>query len=230
MTEITLTGAAGAENGTELAQVLTQYASDYFDSFAYNTETEEVECKNNGDNTVWVKIRASASDKFRVEFFNGWNSAPSTTGIKQINTVYVFSNCVIICCKYTSSTIYPICIFCKNNLGEVCCFFFGTYSSGGNAAIQYCQISSSEMVSNPSVICLINTSDRSEIKIPIGDMLSHIQIVNAIPIYDSRNSKLQGLYFNTMGALKDMYEATQFQCNGNTYYSVIVGRFIVEDA
>lgn len=229
MTEITLTGAAGAENGTELAQVLTQYASDYFDSFTYNTETQEVECKNNGDDTVWVKIKISSSTKFGVTLFNGWNASPNLTAYNRINTVYVFHNCVMICYKNNSnSTIYTACCFCKNNLGEVCVFFVSIYNS--NTSIQSFNISSSETASNSSMICLINTSDRSEIKIPIGDMLSHIQIVNAIPIYDSRNTKLQGLYFNTMGALKDMYEATQFQCNGNTYYSVIVGRFIVEDA
>ena len=61
-------------------------------------------------------------------------------------------------------------------------------------------------------------------------MASQTQIVNAIPIYDTLGTTLQGLYFNTMGALKNMYEATQFQCNGSTYYAVVVGRFIVEDA
>lgn len=228
MTEITLTGAAGAENGTELAQVLTQYASDYFDSFTYNTETEEVECKNSGDDTVWVKIKITSGAKFSTTLFNGWYASPTDSGLRQINAVYVFDNCVIVCHKRNSnSTIAIACVFCKNNLGEVCVFFVSVYNA--NSTIYSFSISSSETVSNSSMILLINTSDRSEIKIPIGDMLSHIQIVNAIPIYDSRNSKLQGLYFNTMGALKDMYEATQFQCNGNTYYSVIVGRFIVED-
>lgn len=229
MTEITLTGAAGAENGTELAQILTQYASDYFDSFTYNTETEEVECKNNGDDTVWVKIKTSSSTKFMVTLFNGWYAYPNTSGYKQISTVYVFDNCVMICYKNNlASLICMACCFCKNNLGEVCVFFVSTYTD--NTLVRSFSMSVSETTSDPSKIFLINTSDRSGIKIPIGDMLSHAKIVNAIPIYDSRNTKLQGLYFNTMGALKDMYEATQFQCNGNTYYSVIVGRFIVEDA
>jgi hypothetical protein len=61
-------------------------------------------------------------------------------------------------------------------------------------------------------------------------MISHIQIVNAIPIYDSKDTKLDGVYFNTMGALKDLFESTEFMHNGHTYTSVLCGRFIVEES
>lgn len=229
MTEITLRSAAGADNGAELAQVLTQYASDFFDSYTYNATDREVICKNAGDNTVWVRIRCNDSMTVKTTFFNGWYAESSSSSVNRVNTVYVFENCIILCYKLNSfMQIIPICFFCKNNLGEVCCFFYSTYTS--TTYYQICDPTASSSSSDPSVISLINISRRSTISIPVGDMCSHTQIVNAIPIYDSIETKLDGVYFNTMGALKDMYEATQFQCNGNTYYSVIVGRFIVEDA
>lgn len=229
MTEITLRSAAGADNGAELVQVLTQYASDFFDSYTYDATNQEVVCKNTGDDTSWVKIRSHNSMVVKTTFFNGWYAEPSNSSFNRVNAVYVFENCIILCYKVNSfSQICPICFFGKNDLGEVCCFFYSTFSS--TTYFQICGPTTSSSSSNPSVIFLVNVSRRSTISIPVGDMSSHTQIVNAIPIYDSTETQLDGIYFNTMGALKDMYEATKFQCNGNTYYSVIVGRFIVEES
>jgi hypothetical protein len=124
MTEITLTGAAGVENGTELAQVLTQYASDYFDSFTYNTETEEVECKSNGDDTVWVKIKIASDVKFSTTLFNGWSTSPPDSSFRQINTVYVFNNCVIIGYKKIQARYLLQLAFFARTILEKYAFFY----------------------------------------------------------------------------------------------------------
>jgi len=227
MTEITIQNPAGAAQGAELVGVLTQYASDFFDEYSYDNETEVLECRNAGDSTAWVTIRISSSANLRTTFFDGSNaSASSTFGI---NCVYVGDNFVCLCNKKTSSsTFYPACIISKNTLGEVCCFYECQYNT--QTSIQFLSNTSQEMSSAPAVFYLINTTRRSITKIPVGDMISHIQIVNAIPIYDSKDTKLDGVYFNTMGALKDMFELTEFMHNGHTYTSVLCGRFIVEDA
>lgn len=227
MTEIAIQNPAGIAQGAELASVLTQYASDFFDEYAYDQLNETLTFKNTGDSTAWVTIRISSSVTLRTTFFDGtYASASNTNGI---NRVYVGDNFVCLCNKKTSASIvYPACIISKNTLGEVCCFYEAQYTTQTN--IQSLSNTSLETSSNPSIFYLINTTRRSLTKIPVGDMLSHIQIVNAIPIYDTKDTKLEGVYFNTMGALKDMFEATQFQCNGSTYTSVLCGRFIVEES
>lgn len=227
MTEITVQNPAGAAQGEELVSILTQYASDFFDEYSYDQVNETIVCKNAGDNTAWVTIRTSSSVNLRTTFFDG--SAASASTIRGINCVFVSDNFVVLCYKNTQNSIfYPACFFSKNTLGEVCCFYECQYSTQSN--IQTLSVSSIETYSNPSMFYLINTTRRSLTKIPIGDMISHIQIVNAIPIYDSKDTKLDGVYFNTMGALKDLFELTEFMHNGHTYTSVLCGRFIVEDA
>ena len=229
MTEIAIQNPAGAAQGAELVSVLTQYASDFFDEYTYDQVNGTIVCKNSGDDTAWVTITISDTSNLRTTFFDGTNSSVSISGVRGINCVYVADNFVFLCYKKTSTSIfYPMCCFSKNNLGEVCCFYPCQYSTHSN--IQPFQITSNETLSTPAMLMLINTTRRSVGKIPIGDMVSHIQIVNAIPIYDSKDTKLTGVYFNTMGALKDMFEDTQFQSNGSTYHSVLCGRFIVEDA
>lgn len=229
MTEITIQNPAGAAQGAELVSVLTQYASEFFDEYTYDSVNEELVCKNTGDDTAWVTIKIGASQILRTTFFNGTYATANVTGIKGINCIFVSDNCVVLCFKNNSnSTFYPMCCFSKNTLGEVCCFYMCQYQS--QSAIQSLSISSNETYSYPAMLMLINTARRSLVKIPVGDMISHIQIVNAIPIYDSKDTKLTGVYFNTMGALKDLFELTEFQCNGSTYYSVLCGRFIVEES
>lgn len=227
MTEITVQNPAGAAQGVELVGILNQYASDFFDEYTYDQVNETLVFKNTGDNTAWVTIRIASASNLRTTFFDGsYASASSTFGI---NCVYVSDNFVALCNKKTSSSnLYPACIISKNTLGEVCCFYEAQYTT--QTSIQYLSNTSQETYSNPSMFYLINTARRSLTKIPVGDMSSHIQIVNAIPIYDSKDTKLEGVYFNTMGALKDLFEATQFQCNGSTYTSVLCGRFIVDES
>lgn len=227
MTEIAIQNEPGAAQGAELVSVLTQYASDFFSDYTYDQLNETLILKNTGDNTAWVTIRVASASAARTTFFDGTYAAVNSTF--GINCVYVSDNFVALCNKKTStSDIYPLCIISKNTLGEVCCFYEAQYNTQTN--IQFLSNTSQETYSNPSMLFLINTTRRSLTKIPVGDMISHIQIVNAIPIYDTKDTKLEGVYFNTMGALKDMFELTQFMHNGHTYYSVLCGRFIVEDA
>lgn len=227
MTEITIQNPAGAAQGAELVSVLTQYASDFFDEYSYDQVNETIVCKNTGDNTAWVTIRIASASTLQTTFFDGSYASASTT--YGINCVYVGDNFVCLCNKKTStSNFYPACIISKNTLGEVCCFYECQYSNQAN--IQYLSNTSQETQSYPSMFYLINTTHRSLTKIPISDMISHIQIVNAIPIYDSKDTKLDGVYFNTMGALKDLFELTEFMYNGHTYTSVLCGRFIVDES
>ena len=227
MTEIAIQNEPGAAQGAELVSVLTQYASDFFSNYEYDQLNEKLIFKNTGDNTAWVTIRIASALAVRTTFFDGTYAGTSSTF--GINCVYVSDNFVALCNKNAAnSTFYPACIISKNTLGEVCCFYEAQYNT--QTSLQYLSDTSQETYSNPSMLMLINTTRRSVTKIPVGDMISHIQIVNAIPIYDTKDTKLDGVYFNTMGALKDMFELTEFMHNGHTYYSVMCGRFIVEDA
>ena len=221
MTEITIQNPAGAAQGAELVSVLTQYASDFFDEYTYDQLNETLIFKNTGDATAWVTINIGESQVLRITLFDGSYATVGITGVRGINCVFVSDNFVALCFKNASTSVfYPICGISKNTLGEVCCFYMCQYQS--QSSIQPLSISSNETYSYPSMLKLVNTARRSLTKIPIGDMISHIQIVNAIPIYDSKDTKLEGVYFNTMGALKDMFEATQFQCNGSTYTSPLL--------
>ena len=227
MIEIALQSPAGAAQGAELVDVLTQYASDFFSNYEYDQLNETLIFKNTGDNTAWVTIRIASAYTVRTTFFDG--TAAGASGTFGINCVYVSDNFVALCNKKTAnSTFYPACIISKNTLGEVCCFYLAEYSSTSN--IRSLFPTNSETYANPSMFYLINTTRRSLTKIPIGDTISHIQIVNALPIYDTKDTKLEGVYFNTMGALKDMFELTEFMHNGHTYTSVLCGRFIIDES
>ena len=227
MIEIAIQNEPGAAQGAELVSVLTQYASDFFSNYEYDQLNETLIFKNTGDNTAWVTIRIASAYVVRTTFFDG--TAASASSIFGINCVYVSDNFVALCNKKTAnSTFYPACIISKNTLGEVCCFYEAQYNT--QTSLQYLSDTSQETYSNPSMLMLINTTRRSVTKIPVGDMISHIQIVNAIPIYDTKDTKLDGVYFNTMGALKDMFELTEFMHNGHTYYSVMCGRFIIDES
>ena len=227
MIEIAIQNEPGAAQGAELVDVLTQYASDFFSNYEYDQLNETLTFKNTGDNTAWVTIRIASAYVVRTTFFDG--TAASASSIFGINCVYVSDNFVALCNKKTAnSTFYPACIISKNTLGEVCCFYEAQYNT--QTSLQYLSATSQETYSNPSMLMLINTARRSVTKIPVGDMISHIQIVNAIPIYDTKDTKLDGVYFNTMGALKDMFELTEFMHNGHTYYSVMCGRFIIDES
>lgn len=229
MTEITVQNPAGAAQGAELVGILNQYASDFFDEYTYDQVNETIVCKNAGDNTAWVTLSIASGSPPRTTFFDGTYANANITGLRGINCVFVSDNFVALCFKKDAASIfYPLCIISKNTSGEVCCFYEAEYSS--QTAIRSLTTTSSETYSNPSMFLLINTARRSLTKIPIGDMVSHIQIVNAIPIYDSKDTKLEGVYFNTMGALKDLFELTEFMHNGHTYTSVLCGRFIVEES
>ena len=227
MIEIAIQNEPGAAQGAELVDVLTQYASDFFSNYEYDQLNETLTFKNTGDNTAWVTIRIASAYVVRTTFFDG--TAASASSIFGINCVYVSDNFVALCNKKAAnSTFYPACIISKNTLGEVCCFYEAQYNT--QTSLQYLSATSQETYSNPSMLMLINTARRSVTKIPVGDMISHIQIVNAIPIYDTKDTKLDGVYFNTMGALKDMFELTEFMHNGHTYYSVMCGRFIIDES
>ncbi len=227
MREIAIQNEPGAAQGAEIVSVLQQYASDFFSDYTYDQLNETIVFKNTGDNTAWVTIRIASASNLRTTFFDGTYALSSSTF--GINCVYVSDNFVALCNKKTSSSnLYPACIISKNTLGEVCCFYQAQYNT--QTSIQFLSNTSQETYSNPSMFFLINTTRRSLTKIPVGDMISHIQIVNAIPIYDTKDTKLEGVYFNTMGALKDMFDLTEFMHNGHTYYSVLCGRFIVDES
>ena len=219
MTEIAIQNEPGAAQGAELVSVLTQYASDFFSNYEYDQLNETLTFKNT--------IRISPSSLLRTTLFDG--TYAGTNSSFGINCVYVSDNFVALCNKKAAnSTFYPACIISKNTLGEVCCFYEAQYNT--QTSLQYLSATSQETYSNPSMLMLINTARRSLTKIPIGDMISHIQIVNALPIYDTKDTMLEGVYFNTMGALKDMFELTEFMHNGHTYYSVMCGRFIIDES
>lgn len=228
MIEIAIQSPAGAAQGAELVSVLTQYASDFFDEYTYDQVNETIVCKNAGDSTAWVTIRVSPSVNLRTTFFDGsYASASNITN--GINCVYVGDNFVALCNKKAQGSVfYLACCFSKNTLGEVCCFYESSYSAQTN--MQSMSNTTSEMYSYPAVLYLINTTSRGLTKIPVGDMNSQTQIVNAIPIYDTKDTMLGGVYFNTMGALKNVFELTEFMHNGRMYTSVLCGRFIVEES
>ena len=187
MIEIAIQNEPGAAQGAELVSVLTQYASDFFSNYEYDQLNETLIFKNTGDNTAWVTIRIASAYVVRTTFFDG--TAASASSIFGINCVYVSDNFVALCNKKTAnSTFYPACIISKNTLGEVCCFYEAQYNT--QTSLQYLSATSQETYSNPSMLMLINTARRSLTKIPIGDMISHIQIVNALPIYDTKDTML----------------------------------------
>ena len=229
MTEIAIQNEPGAAQGAEIVSVLQQYASDFFSDYTYDQLNETLRFKNTGENTAWVTLSISASSVLRVELFDGSYATVSISGVRGINCIFVSDNFVALCNKRPSSSVYyPMCMISKNTDGEVCCFYVCQYQS--QSTIQSLSVSSNETYSYPSMLMLINTTRRSVTKIPVGDMISHIQIVNAIPIYDTKDTKLDGVYFNTMGALKDLYELTEFMHNGHTYTSVLCGRYIIDES